>query len=177
MAAFDPSDELNHPLDYELVQNSFVTMFWRQEILRTTTTWLQEHGYVVVTIDTGDWVDEGDLHRDIAAALRFPDYYGRNFDALNDCLSDVAAGDYGADPNATGFVLVLLRYDRYAARQPGPAHRLLDIFASQARNAALFGHRMMCLVQSDDPKLAFPALGATSAEWNRAEWLNSNRGL
>jgi len=29
----------------------------------------------------------------IGEALDFPDHYGRNFDALGDCLSDVVAGD------------------------------------------------------------------------------------
>ncbi|MFF4595722.1 barstar family protein [Amycolatopsis sp. NPDC001319] len=108
---------------------------------------------------------------------RLPDYNGNNLNALNDCLSDVAAGDYGADLGATGFVLVLRHYDRFAGVEKDLAHALLDIFASQARNALLVGHRMMCLVQSDDPRLSFPAVGATSALWNDAEWLNSRREL
>ncbi len=74
-------------------------------------------------------------------------------DALNDCMRDVVAGDYGADLNATGFVMVLRRYDVFAAFEPRAAHAVLDIFADQARNGALVGHRMMFLVQSDDPYL------------------------
>ncbi|MFD9005044.1 barstar family protein [Streptomyces sp. NPDC059582] len=29
------------------------------------------------------------MHRDVATAIDFPDYYGHNLDALNDCLRDV----------------------------------------------------------------------------------------
>jgi hypothetical protein len=29
-------------------------------------------------IDASDWMQEADLHRDIAGALDFPDYYGHN---------------------------------------------------------------------------------------------------
>ncbi len=35
-------------------------------------------------VDASGWTTEQDLHRDIAAALDFPDYYGRNLDALNE---------------------------------------------------------------------------------------------
>lgn len=117
------------------------------------------------------------MHRELAAALDFPDYYGHNVDALNDCMGDVAAGDYGAPADATGLVLVLTNFDTFAASHGPTAQALLDIFASQARNAALFGHRMICLVQSDDPKLSFEPVGATEVVWNDAEWLNAKRGL
>jgi len=176
MAAFDPSGELPQELDFSLVRNTFVTLFWDPAVLETATSWLGEHGYRVVTIDAGDWVEESDLHRDIAAALQFPDYYGKNLDALNDCMRDVAWGEYGSDLSATGFVLVLRHYDAFAVRQPRAAHVVLDIFATQARNAALIGHRMMCLVQSDDPRLSFPVVGATPVMWNDAEWLATKRG-
>ena len=34
--------------------------------------------------------DVASFHGAVAEALDFPDYYGRNLDALNDCLGDVA---------------------------------------------------------------------------------------
>ena len=138
--------------------------------------WLSTNGYQIVTVSAGSWQSPADLHRDIAQALDFPGYYGKNLDALNDCLSDVALGDYGLDRRATGFVLVLTDFDRFTAAEPVAAHALLDIFAVRARNAALFGQRMICLVQSDDPDLRFEPVGATRVGWNQAEWLNSARG-
>jgi hypothetical protein len=41
--------------------------------------------------------------------LQFPDCYGRNLDAFNDCMGDVTAFQYGARPDAAGLVLVLTR--------------------------------------------------------------------
>ena len=35
--------------------------------------------------------------------------------------------------------------------------------------AALIGHRMICLVQSDDPSIQFDPIGATPVLWNDAE--------
>ncbi len=114
----------------------------------------------------------------LAPALDFPAYFGRNLDALNDCLRDVAVGDYGwrAD-TATGLVLVLTTFDRFAAADGRTAQVLLDSFADQARRAMLLGNRLMCLVQSNDPSLAFEPVGAMPVTWNDAEWLDAKRGL
>jgi hypothetical protein len=91
-------------------------------------------------------------------------------------LGDVAAGAYGVQTDATGLVLVLLSFDRFAATQRDSAQALLDIFAGQARNAALIGHRMMRLLQSNDARLSFEPVGATPVMWNDAEWLDAKRG-
>jgi RNAse (barnase) inhibitor barstar len=52
---------------------------------------MRRHGYTVVSLDASGWAADENLHRDIAAALDFPDYYRRNLDALNDCMGDVVA--------------------------------------------------------------------------------------
>jgi hypothetical protein len=85
------------------------------------------------------------MHRDIARTLDFPDYYGRNLDALNDCLGDVACGAYGVRPNVTGLVLVLQSYDQFAARSADTAHELLGIFATQARRGPTRQPHEICL--------------------------------
>lgn len=55
------------------------------------------------------------------------------------------------------------------------AEHHLDIIAGQACAAALFGHRVCCLVQSNDPAIRFEPVGATPVAWNDAEWLDSTR--
>jgi len=175
MASFDQDDELSGDRAFRLVYNSFVTMFRDGRLLAETLDWLTGHGYQVADVDAGACQDTKGLLDLLAEALDFPDYFGRNLDALNDCMRDVIAGDYGFDVNATGFVLVFRRYDVFAALEPRAAHAVLDIFAKQARDAALVGHRMMCLVQSDDPNLRFEPVGATPVLWNDAEWLHARR--
>jgi len=39
----------------------------------------------------------------------------------------------------------------------------------------LTGHRILALVQTDDPDLRFDPVGAASVVWNDAEWLNASR--
>lgn len=124
--------------------------------------WLAEHGYRLVRLDASGWRTQADLHRDVKAALDFPDYYGDNLDAFNDCLRDLAMAGAG---DATGTVLVLTGYDAFARAETRAATVVLDIVATQTRTAALFGHRLLCLVQSTDRDLAFGRLAATDVRW------------
>lgn len=177
MATWDADDEMTHVVDFNLVQNTFVTMFWRPTLLDQTVEWLRGHLYDVVEFDAAAWGSAVDMYDDFSLALNFPDYFGRNLDALNDCMGDVASGDYGWRQDATGLAIVLRAFDTFATMDRATAQTVLDIFASQARSALLIGNRIICLVQSDDPRLAFEPVGAMPVMWNPAESLNSKRGL
>jgi hypothetical protein len=169
VAPFDPDSDLSGDIAYQLLTDGFVTLFWRPEVLGRVVAWLSDRGYQVVELDASRWAAEPDLHRDIAVALQFPDYYRHNLDALHDCMRDVVTYDYGWSPAATGLALVFTGYDGFAQRCPRPAQAVLDIMAGNGRSAALFGRRLMCLVQSDDPDLEFAPVGATPVDWNRSE--------
>lgn len=171
MASFDrDGGNLTADRAFQLLVNSPVALYWSTGVLDETITWLTGQGYQVVRLDAGGWAKQADFHRDIKAALDFPDYYGHNLDALNDCMRDVAWYEYGADREATGTVLVFTGYDAFAAREPRPAQVILDILASTAHRAMLVGHRMLYLVQSDDPSVTFADVGAAPVLWNPAEW-------
>ena len=175
MAAFDPRDDLSQDLAFQLMVHTSVTLFWRRALLDETADWLAKSGYHVVALDAAGWTTEEDLHRDIAAALDFPDYYGHNLNALNDCLRDVADQEYGWPAEAAGLVLAFTGYDRFVAASPQVAQIVLDIVAGQARSALLFGRRLLVLVQTDDPQLSFDPVGALPVVWNDAEWLDDSR--
>jgi RNAse (barnase) inhibitor barstar len=178
VATWDADAEKTHPVDFRLVHNTFVTMFWRSSLLNETIGWLESHAYRVVEFDAGSWSSDADMYDDVALALNFPDYFGRNLDALNDCMRDVASGDYGWDADSsTGLVIVLRAFNDFAEVNRRTAQVMLDIFADQARSAILIGHRIICLVQSNDPRLAFEPVGAMPVMWNDTEWLDSKRGL
>jgi hypothetical protein len=175
MTAFDSDADLAADRAYRMMVSSPVTMFRRRTLLASTVEWLSRHEYQIVALDAAGWKTDADLHRDVAAALRFPDYYGNNLDALNDCMRDVVDQEYGWSPDATGLVLVFTGYDAYATRRPRSAHSVLDILADRSRGALLFGRRLLVLVQSDDPDLRFDPVGATPVGWNDAEWLDADR--
>lgn len=162
-------------LDLHLLQNGFVQLYWQRGVLADDVRTLQGLGYAVVEVQARAWASEADLHRDLAAALGFPRYYGRNLNALNDCLGDVALAAYGRPPASTGLTLVLHGFDAFTRVDRPAAQRTLDAFARQARVGALFGNRLLCLVQSDDPDMHLEPVGATSVTWNPSEWTNAQR--
>lgn len=47
-----------------------------------------------IIIDGGSIFTSPDFHEAIAAALSFPAHYGKNLDALYDCLTDLSEGTH-----------------------------------------------------------------------------------
>ena len=43
-----------------------------------------------IILDFHDFKDPQEVHGYLAKRLSFPDYYGRNLDALHDCLTDLS---------------------------------------------------------------------------------------
>jgi RNAse (barnase) inhibitor barstar len=80
------------------------------------------------------------LLRNIAAALRFPDWFGRNWDALEDCLCDLQGG---------GHVLV------FDQAQPGEdLGVLIEVLRSSAEQRAASGKPFFAVFV--DPGRALP---------------------
>lgn len=100
-------------------------------------------------LDSGGWQDEGALHDALAAELSFPGYYGRNLDALNDVLGDVAGFTYGSDSASSGTAVLIDNYDQVHDLSPWLATTVADIFCQKARYAAVVGHPFLVLLRSD----------------------------
>lgn len=166
-------------LDWHLLQNGGVALYFRPTVLEEDLEWFRANRYDIYEFECKSWNSVADLHKDFKDTLRFPDYYGRNFDALNDCLTDLSVPDEG------GAVIVLKNFDAYAdgtvfaGGHTGRtnAQTLLHILARVSRMQLLLGHRLLALVQSNDPRIRFEHLGCICAMWNPKEWLNEKRGL
>ncbi|VXB43869.1 Barnase inhibitor [Aeromicrobium sp. 9AM] len=151
-------------------------MYLRPEYLREDAAALADDGYEVVQIDGSGWTSEADVHASISQSLQFPDYYGRNFHALNDCLGDVATHEYGTNPSAKGTVIVIDEAGSFAAASPGVFAAIVEAFAGTIVYAMKFGHRMLVMLKVDDPNLKIPLQGERT-RWNHREWLDSKRIL
>ena len=88
---------------------------------------LRGSAFDVVRVDLAAASDKEQLLEQLASALEFPQWFGRNWDALEDCLGDLAwrAGD--------GHVLLVEGFERLRARRPDDFGVLLDILASSAQ--------------------------------------------
>jgi RNAse (barnase) inhibitor barstar len=158
-------------LDWRLLQNGAISLYYRVRTLREDVTWLANNGYVMHELDCSAWNSQSDFHDAVKVTLKFPDYYGRNLAAFNDCLSDLDVPDEG------GSVLIFRRFDRFVEFDAEFAGWVLDSIQDNSRRLSLWGRRLLALLQSDDPRLSLKPVGACRASWNPREWLNSSRGL
>lgn len=170
MAPFSENDA--DRLDLDLLQDGAVTLYWRRQLFDRAVSWLQDHGYVVHVIDCADIAE---FRSQMTCVLRFEENYAYepwngNLDALNDAFRDLEFG------SQTGIAFCFLRIDLLAAADHHMAQGTLNLIEWHARDSLLFGNRLLALAQTNDATIQFDAIGARSANWNREEWLNANRG-
>jgi RNAse (barnase) inhibitor barstar len=168
----DSTDEWKYPpddFDHRLMLDGAIALFRKQAVLDEAIEWFQEHQFLVHIMDAALWQNDDDFHSAVAATLKFPDYYGRNMNALNDCLSDLEV------PANSGTVVVLLHYDVFARTDFELAHLILDIFAGNSWYFLVDGCKLIFLVQSDDGLIQLGPLGCREGHWNPREWYTKDR--
>lgn len=184
MAAFSRNEcrlvERDCRLDYKLLRTGGVAFYWANHVLAEDLAWLRTQQYAIHEFDGCNWRVEADFHDDLAKALQFPDYYGRNLNAFKDCMDDVEVPDDGG-------MVILIRnieaVERYAVERHDPEFLwdVVDILGRTTRANLLFGRRFVTLLQSRNPAripgIDFSGVGAVHADWNPREWLNSKRGV
>lgn len=179
MVAFNLDDVSDKELDWVILRDGGIAMYWRMTLLEEDLRWFASRDYLILSFNAVEWKSEEEMHEAFLARLGFPDYYGKNWNALNDCLSEDLAV-----PDAGGMVVALLHFDSFARAISLGAPSdyrgdeiLLDCLARAIRYHSLLGKRLLVLLQSDDPGIHYRRLGGISATWNWREWLNEKRGL
>jgi RNAse (barnase) inhibitor barstar len=178
MAPFTRHPVEGQRLDWRLIQNGSIALYFRSSILEHDIGELKAEGYEIYEFHCESWISDQIMHKDLKHTLKLPDHYGSNLQALQDCLSDFKVPDTG------GVALVLHRFDEFAksagaAIYGGAEHNVaefvLDVLADTARYLMLTGSRFLTMVQSNDPQIRFKKLGCISAVWNPKEWADNNR--
>lgn len=168
MAFFKNDNQRGDRLDWNILQNGWISLYWREELIVKDILWFRKENFKVVEMDCATWATKEVIHEDLKQHLNFPDYYGKNLDAFNDCL-------YSIDMDDTAGFVIVFRSFQHVEKSYG--FQLLDILAGNSRGHMLFGKKLITLVQVDDPRFETEPVGAVPVLWNQAEWLNSSRGL
>jgi RNAse (barnase) inhibitor barstar len=79
-------------------------------------------GLALFVIEGREIRDKDLFLKQTAAALNFPEYFGNNWDAFADCLTDMSWHE------ATGFVILYDGFDALAEHSPTDFDTALDIF-------------------------------------------------
>ncbi len=86
-----------------------------------------EHaGYAACRLDLGAAKDKNGLLDRIAQSFEFPDWFGHNWDALQDCLTDMSWQP------AEGYVMILENCDAFRADHSEDFETVLRVFGSAA---------------------------------------------
>jgi hypothetical protein len=155
-------------LDWWLMLNGPVSLYWRPEYLAEDSEELRRLGYEVRVLDCSRWTSWDAANDDLESEFGFHESWGRNLNALRDVLTDLDVRDDG------GLVVVLRAIDGELDR----VEPVIEALADTSRYWLLFGRRFLVLAQTSDPRYRGPSdLGATPAQWNKREWRNDARGL
>ncbi len=93
-----------------------------------------------------------ELLQAVATALRFPEYFGNNWDAFEDCLRDMSWHP------ARGYLMVLDRFSRFADHAPDEFATALDILKDAAEFWSGQGKAMVWTPGRDGEKGGSPAV-------------------
>jgi len=154
--------------DIEILRDSPICKYYKSSILDEDVNWFMENRFDVYDISVKGW-SRKNFHKHIKSELNFPDYYGENLNAFNDCLEDMKNEKY------KGVVIVLRRFDDFLNSDRKSAEAILDITARQSRTWLINGQKLIGLIQSNEPNLELPELGGVNPSWNSAEWLTDTR--
>lgn len=157
---------------FYFLKNGGVVKYWKPTILARDCQRLEAMGYQLDQFNCLEWTDEDAMHKQLKERLGFPDYYGENLAALNDCIH----GNLEI-PEDSGRVLILNRFDAFNTIEPQLAWDILDTFARTTYRHLIRGKRFFVFLQSDDPTLTFRDVGKQYIRWNQKEWLHKDRGL
>ncbi|MCB8967441.1 MAG: barstar family protein [Ardenticatenaceae bacterium] len=171
MASFQRNPEEWESLDWRLLLNGAISLYFDQDVLSEDIAWFKQNGYQIYHFDCSQWTSEKAFHLDLKRTLSLPDYYNKNLDALNDSLIDIDV------PTTSGCILQFMRFDLFAEQMPSVAQAMLDIIEGTSRRFLLTGQRLIAMVQSNDPRISFQPVGACPVMWNPKEWQNSKRGI
>ena len=111
-----------------------------------------EAGLALFEVPLAGTQDKAALLRQFAASLGFPDWFGGNWDALEDCLTDLS---WHA---AAGYVLLIHGAAALAARHPDEHGVLLDVLGACAQYWRERGVPFFAVCADPGAALALPLL-------------------
>src|SRR5262249_36705981 len=107
----------------------------------------KDAGLAVFRIDIGHVRNKKDFLAQIAGELQFPDWFGANWDALNDCLTDLEWIS-----TKTGYVLIFEKTENFPDRHPKEFENATTVFAEAAEYWKTQGRPFWVLIEASSKR-------------------------
>jgi Barstar (barnase inhibitor) len=98
-------------------------------------------------LDGNEIVDRASLLQQFATVMQFPEYFGHNWDALADCLTDLD------EDEVDRHIIIIDRLDNFAIANPQQWLTFLDICKSTVKYWQDTDTPMYMLLRGDSPQL------------------------
>ncbi len=139
-------------LDDEILLDGPICIYSNEENLNKDLEWFRESGYTVYDFDTSVWTAEI-AHQEFKSEMGFPQYYGNNLDAFDECLSDMYKDNY------IGQVIVFRHFDKFRESDERFCNTILEIIADQSWTWLVSFHKLIGIIQVDNRKFLAPRIG------------------
>lgn len=170
MAAFNRQENNCSKVDWTILINGSISIYFDKNILIKDLDWLKNNQYKIMVLDFREILSAEEFHKRIQKICEFPDYYGENMPALSDCLL------YDLEiPYDGGCAFVFKDFDSFYIKDKEMAHDILERLGEASRQRMLTGERLITLLQSSNPKFDPDTIGAYKISWNRYEFVEANR--
>lgn len=149
------TSDLNR-LDWELLQNSNINLYYKLDHFNSDIKWLEENLYKVVVLKCADWKENADIDNYF---LKLGVHYNNcsNLNGLYDCIDDLNF------PNMSDGAIVLRDLDVFIERfGKDYVDGFMDVLSNRARNYLLFGTRLVILAYSSKEITTFDKYGGLS---------------
>ena len=155
-----------------------VGIIYDRAVLGGVMSDLQAKAYRVAAFDCRRWTNPLAAGQALGTALGMPESLPRTLPVVGAYLQELARSDEPYGDLRLRMAVVLGVFDDFLARHRADALALLDELGQASRMAQLFQHRVLVLVQSDDPGLevvAVPTITIASRQafrsslWTRAK--------
>lgn len=169
MAVFSAED--SERLDYQLLLDGGVALYYQHEVLGEDVAWLALEKYELLQFDDGAMESLDSFHFEARLKFGAPETYEPTYEGFRGAASALEIPEVG------GVALVFVGVDELAASDPISALRLFDVISDVSREFMLQGRRLVCLAQSDEPDLDLGPIGGKPLDWNPRERPAWTRGL
>lgn len=135
-----------------------VGIIYDRAVLGAALSDLQAKSYRVAAFDCRRWSNPLAAGQELGTALGMPESLPRTILSVGNYLEELARSDAPFGDLRLRMAVVLGVYDDFLSRHRADALVLLDELAQASRMALLYQHRILVLLQSDDPELDFVAV-------------------